>query len=64
MRRILWKKHKKKHLPSNNVMDLIKRDTLRRNVGNCTLVSAPNIFIKKKKKALISMDFEEQAERK
>jgi hypothetical protein len=43
MRRRLWKQHKKKHLPSNNVKDVIERDTLRRIVGNCTLRSAPNI---------------------
>jgi hypothetical protein len=58
MRRILWQQHKRKHLSSNNVKDVIERDTLRRIVGNLTLRSAPNIF-KKKKKTLISVDVEE-----
>jgi hypothetical protein len=50
MRRRLWQKHKKKHLPSNNVKDVIERDTLRRIVGNCTLRSTPNIFRKRRRK--------------
>jgi hypothetical protein len=43
MRRISWNKEKKKHLPSNNVNDVVQRDTLRKTVGNFTLRSAPNI---------------------
>jgi hypothetical protein len=47
MRRRLWQQHKKKHLPSNTVKDVIEGDTLRIIVGNCTLRRTPNIFIKK-----------------
>jgi hypothetical protein len=50
MRIRLWQQHKKKHLPSNIVKDVIKRDTLKRTIGNCTLRRAPNIFRKKRRR--------------
>jgi hypothetical protein len=52
MRRRLWQQHKKKHLPSNNVKDVIERDTLRRTVENCTLRNTPNIFRKKEEESI------------
>jgi len=55
----LWIKHKKKHLPPNNVKAMIERDTLRRIVENYTLRSTLNISKKEKKnKALIPVDVE------
>jgi hypothetical protein len=50
MRRRLWQQHKKKHLPRNNVEDVIERDTLKIIVGNYTLRSTPNISKKRRRK--------------
>jgi hypothetical protein len=64
MRRRSWKQHKKKHhihssypetlstkhLPPDNVKDVIERDTLRKTIGNYTLTSAPNISKRRKRK--------------
>jgi hypothetical protein len=52
MRRRSWQQHKKKHLPSNNVKDVIERGTLRSIVGNCTLRNNPNIFQKKEEESI------------
>jgi hypothetical protein len=42
MRIISWKKQKKKYPSSKNVKDVIKKEKVRRIVGNCALRSTPN----------------------